>query len=514
MRARAPVLLLVALAGVAGAVAPSGRSEAAGARRPPVVLLILDEFPVDDLVGPDGRIDEARFPNFASLAATSTWFRGGSTIYDSTTKAVPAILDAKLPRPGTSPGFAGHPKNIFTLFHSLGYRIVASESVTPLCPPGVCRDPGPNAGEGVLTRLRGSDRSARLRRWIAAMKAGAPPTLYEQHALLPHEPWIYLPSGRSARPTGIDAVGAINRPIGFGDPLLTDHNHLRHLLQVAAVDRDLGLLIRHLRRAGLFDRALIAVVADHGYAFEVGVKDRRQVTESNIAQIAPVPFFVKAPGQRRGRIDDRLVRTVDMVPTIAGLLGVRIPWPHDGRSAFAAVTRKRSVLRIPRRDFSRVISIGRESLERRRNALRLGWAQKFGTGAASRLFLGDPWAAAYRIGPHPELIGRTPAPGAESEAVHAQLANARLLHHVTAHGSVYPTRVVGRLRGSPPGVKRDLAVAANGRIEAVGRSFRLEGQPPEYFSLALPETALRPGRNLIQVFEVRPGNALISLGRF
>ena len=137
------------------------------------------------------------------------------------------------------------------------------------------------------------------------------------------------------------------------------------------MDRDLGLLIRHLRRAGLFDRALIAVVADHGYAFEVGVKDRRQVTESNIAQIAPVPFFVKAPGQRRGRIDDRLVRTVDMLPTIADLLGVRIPWPHDGRSAFAAVTRKRSVLRIPRRDFSRVISIGRESLERRRNAIRL-----------------------------------------------------------------------------------------------------------------------------------------------
>ena len=63
-------------------------------------------------------------------------------------------------------------------------------------------------------------------------------------------------------------------------------------------------------------------------------------------------------------------------------------------------------------------------------------------------------------------------------------------------------------------MKRDLAVAANGRIEAVGRSFRLEGQRPEYFSLALPETALHPGRNVIQIFEVRPGDALTSLGRF
>ena len=70
------------------------------------MLLIFDEFPVDDLVGPDGRIDAARFPNFAKLAATSTWFRSGTTVYDSTTKAVPAILDAKLPRQGTIPGYA------------------------------------------------------------------------------------------------------------------------------------------------------------------------------------------------------------------------------------------------------------------------------------------------------------------------------------------------------------------------------------------------------------------------
>ncbi len=162
------------------------------------------------------------------------------------------------------------------------------------------------------------------------MRRGAGPTLYMQHALLPHEPWIYLPSGRQNRPSGKDPVGAVNRPIGFHDALLTDHNHLRHLLQVGSVDHDIGLLIRHLRGEELFDRALIAVVADHGYSFEVGADDRRQVTDTNIAQIAPVPYFVKAPGQRKGRVADQLVRTVDLLPTIADLLGVRIPWPSRG----------------------------------------------------------------------------------------------------------------------------------------------------------------------------------------
>lgn len=515
MPARALAVLLVVAAGLAGAVAHSERSAAATGERPIVVLLVLDEFPADALLGPDGSIDAARFPNFAALARTSTWFRSATTVFDSTTRALPAILDARAPRPDAGPGFQGHPDNVFTLFDSLGYRVVAEESVSPLCPPSVCPGSTPGTADAVLGRLRGNDRHARLRDWIASMRRGAGPTLYMHHALLPHEPWIYLPSGRQNRPSGKDPVGAVNRPIGFHDALLTDHNHLRHLLQVGSVDHDIGLLIRQLRRERLFDRALIAVVADHGYSFEVGASDRRQVTDSNIAQIAPVPYFVKAPGQRRGRVAGQLVRTMDLLPTIADLLDVRIPWPHEGRSGFAASTLDREVVRIPRRDFSRVVSIDRGELERRRRQVRLQRARKFGSGAESRLFLGDPWASAYRIGPHPELIGRTVQRNAvtASGSVRADLANARLLRHVDPRNGVYPTRVTGILRGSTAAAMRDLAVAVDGRIQAVGRSFRLRGQRPEYFSLVLPESSLHPGRNSVEILEVRPGR-LISLGRF
>ena len=56
-------------------------------------------------------------------------------------------------------------------------------------------------------------------------------------------------------------------------------------------------------------------------------------------------------------------------------------------------------------------------------------------------------------------------------------------------------------------------MAVNGRIWAVGRSFRLEDQRPEYFSLMVPEQALRPGRNEAELFEVEDGE-LLSLGRW
>ena len=45
-----------------------------------------------------------------------------------------------------------------------------------------------------------------------------------------------------------------------------------------------------------------------------------------------MPLFIKLPGQRRGRIISRPVRTIDLLPTIADVLGIRIPWHVDGRS--------------------------------------------------------------------------------------------------------------------------------------------------------------------------------------
>jgi Sulfatase len=482
--------------------------------RPPVVILVFDEFPADVLLRPDGRIDAERFPNFAALARISTWFPNGHTIFDSTFSSVPAILDARLPRPRTAPDVRSHQPSVFHLVDRLGYDIVKVESGTAVCPPRICV--GARARRpGILDRLSGSGRPARLHRWIGAIRRRSHPTFYFQHTLLPHEPWIYLPSGRRSRPTGKDPIASLNRWVGFHDPRLTEHNHMRHLLQVGYVDRQIGVLLRRLRRTGLLRRALLVVTADHGYSFDVGVRTRRKVSETNVEEIAPVPFFIKAPGQLDGRIDESLMRTVDVLPTVADLLGVRVGWPHDGRSAFSPATRARSELRIPTRSFSRTIRIGRDELERRRRAIRVARARTFGTGAQSSLLFGDPWASVYRVGPHAELLDRRvdALQTGRPRRVPVSVANAGLVRQVTFAGELIPTRVTGRLGRGRPGTVRDLAVAVNGRIRAVGRSFRLRFRPSEYFSLLIPESSLRRGRNVVELFEVEPGGRLDRLAR-
>ena len=128
--------------------------------RPPVVVVVFDEFPADDLLGPDGKIDAERFPNFAELASMSTWFPNGHTVYDSTFKAVPSILDGRLPKPNTA-GRRSHKPSVFHLMDRLGYEVFKVESPQPCARRHLPRRPHPPAW--VLARLAGGGRPARFR---------------------------------------------------------------------------------------------------------------------------------------------------------------------------------------------------------------------------------------------------------------------------------------------------------------------------------------------------------------
>jgi hypothetical protein len=505
---------IVALAAVAAAVIllVEGGAGSEPPARPPVVLLILDEFPTDDLLRPDGQIDAERYPNFAELARMATWFPNATTLYDSTFKAVPMIFDAVYPRRGTAPDLRSHHRSIYTLFARHGYHVEDVESSTAVCLPRICPD-ARTRRPGVLDRLKGGGRADRLTRWIHKIRRRKAPTLYVQHSLLPHEPWIYLPSGKQMRPSGKDPIPGINRPAGFDDLELTQHNEARHVLQVGFVDRALGRLLRRLRSQGLLDDSLLVVTADHGYAFDLNVFGRRRVTDLSIDELGPVPLFVKAPRQDEGSVDRSYVRNIDILPTVADLLGWRVPWRHYGRSAFAPVTRRRSEVAIPTRDFSTVIRIGAADMERRRRQNRLNRALLYGTGLQSRTLFGDPWAMLYRTGPHAELLGRRvrdlrvlPARRAR-----ASFYDAGLVHGVDHRARVVPVKLAGLVTG-PGGPGRDVVIAVNGRLRGSGRTFRLSPRRPENFSVLVPEDSLRDGDNDVRVYEVR-GHALVPLGR-
>jgi hypothetical protein len=168
-----------------------------------------------------------------------------------------------------------------------------------------------------------------------------------------------------------------------------------------------------------------------------------------------------------------------------------MPWRVDGESVFDrsaqipsnvdVFMRSGRRLTLPLPEFKRRI---RASLDRK---IRL-----FGDHGESPGLFG--------IGPHPELIGRT-ASSIPRAPFSADIDDAAAYSSVKLRSDFLPAQLTGTIHAGPAHA-RDLAAALNGRIAAVGQSFKLAGNDAENFSIMLPESAFREGRNSVELLSV------------
>ena len=540
--AMAPAAVLFALLFVTSpSISALFAAEASGgaavsARDVPVVMVVFDEFPTNLLLSAPNRIDARRFPNFARLARTSNWYANATTVADETSLAVPAILTGEYPKPGELPISSQHPDNLFTLL-ARTHRLNVHEEVTALCPERLCRGTREDFGrrmrsiasdgwvvyrrlvlpaglrEGLpdittgwkgfggssapaptgedVARATGSGRAERYEEFLGSLVASGRPSLDFVHVLVPHVPWTYLPSGRAY--SHDDFLPGLTPDYRWtGDAGARFSGYQRMLLQARYADRLLGELLRRLRRTGGFDRAVVVVVADHGAAMRPN-DFRRRFTRANVGELAPMPLFIKEPGQHRGRTITSHVRTLDVLPTVADLVGARLPWRPDGRSLVSGTYPEPARLRFHRVFGGVDVVASVKRLERERAAALSEQLRLFGTGS-SFPGLGGP-------GRRDELIGRSvadvpPRPGGAQLVV----ADAAELQHVDPASGVVPAFVTGGAPGVGLGDHREVAVAVNGRVAAVGETFDLnQGQA---FAIMVPDRVLRPGRNDVRAFEV------------
>jgi Sulfatase len=271
------------------------------------------------------------------------------------------------------------------------------------------------------------------------------------------------------------AGSGLNGPPAYDNKFLTDQARQRHLLKLGFVDRLLGQLTARLRRTGLWDRAMVVVVADHGISFRVKPTPappfavgelgyRRKLTTENAHDIVTVPLLVKYPRQRHGEIDPKWARTIDPLPMIADVLGIRLPFRVDGHSLrpYRPVP---TALRFYRSDGT-TITIERATLQRRK-------AQSLAHQVA---LLGNTWGdrLPHRSPSRADRPRRDCPPRAAPERLSATVADAQQLDHVEPDSGYLPSHIAGELSGADPD-GRDLAFALNGRIVGTGRSFAAVG---------------------------------------
>ena len=522
---------------------------------PPIVLVIFDEFSSISLMDENHRIDARRYPNFAAFAQDAIWFRNASTMSSWTPQAVPAILTGSYPLPNRLPTVSGYPRNIFTLLGGT-YAFQVHGTITELCPHELCtqlREPWsgrmralfsdvsivylhlllPEDQKSGLPSLQARwkdfadspalvspaeerqipahvwkalqdsllaqldlrlDRPQIFRNFLHAIRPTHQPTLHYLHMLLPHVPYEYLRSGQTYSVDG--GHPGITKEIWSGDVWATTQSYQRYLLQVGFVDTLLGQLIAHLKAADLYEKSLIVITADHGVSFRPH-DNRRSVTKTNFADIMAVPLFVKAPFQSQGEILDHNVETIDILSTIADILGIKLPWSVDGYSAFSPEPRART---------EKASSISTQiALDQFNTAVREAVSRQ-----AALFPPDDP------VVPHASplgLVGQRIQDMPMSDDAQFAITIDQLKHfaQVDPEARFLPTHITGTLHSEE---FRFIALALNGTVRVVTRpwSFAVKGKYGRWSAL-LDAQFFRPGKNTLEVFGVMTHARLATLAR-
>jgi len=453
----------------------------------PVVIILLDELPTANLMTADGNgIDGRRFPNIAKFAAGATWYRDNVTGGDFTAWAVPSILTGNLSNEQTLPTTAAQPYNYFTLLGP-GREVHSYEAVTELCPVEICPDgrqgeaPGIKTADGFIKAKFRPYSPAVIREWTRKIPAGRG-TLSFVHAKIPHAPLRFLPTGQSY-PTGTLRMPSDMGEMGWtADEPAVAFVQQRHLLQTGYADRVVGQILRKIKRTGDFKQAMIVLVGDHGISFDP-FDLRRDLTPTNLGEIANPPLIIKYPGQTAGQISTASTQSIDILPTIAKVLGVPIP-PTDGQPVSEATT-------------DRVMTVSTDRMGQLQVTAGQIRADRAEALALRTKRLGN--RGLWKLGPMTSLIGRRPRPNGYEPRTSFRLDLPSLVKQGTSSRRQVPALIGGVLHNVAPG--RTIAVARGGIIVATTRSFTYKNQV-RFGAMVHPSVMRKQGRQRIRLYLV------------
>lgn len=328
-------------------------------------------------------------------------------------------------------------------------------------------------GNDLVTQL------PRIDAFRSALTPSADPTLYFLHVVLPHQPFIFTEEGDLY--TG-PSVGEPDRT-EWDEALDTE----RMSIQMQFTDRLLGEILDQARTTGIYDDAMVILMADHGASLGIGT-EYRWYDETNAGDLMVTPLFVKVPGQPAGAVNDAPLQSIDLLPTIAEALGVDVPWPVDGRPL--------SQIADDLDDCSTPLDFVRFGKQRVFDPdlvdhFELCPADVIPTGLEPLLTAredSDQWATAplARRTPHADLLGvawddlaPTPSSGRFTLDDADELRNGR-------------TPALGVIQGSVDGAGAPewVAVAIDGRVAGISPVFARGDGPAERFAVVVPSELL------------------------
>lgn len=104
---------------------------------------------------------------------------------------------------------------------------------------------------------------------------------------------------------------------------------------VAYADAQIGLLFDEMKRSGIYDDTAVIITSDHGEDLgELGIYGEHGTADDMTCRI---PMIIKWPGGPKDQVEKGFWYNLDLVPTMAELLGLPACPEWDGRSYAAAL---------------------------------------------------------------------------------------------------------------------------------------------------------------------------------
>jgi hypothetical protein len=325
----------------------------------PVFMIVFDELSYQMLVK-DGRIDRASFPNFAELASGGLWFTNATANHMATEMSLPSIFTGRrFPEPKETP----------SLFERLprGYRVRVVETevmvenwlrnrgdrnienfqgksrflirhpfysveymVDLAYRPLLGRMQFMNAGMSVIvfqsvnTRTFHLTLSEEMSSFLGSVNAQRAPSQFSfWHASIPHSPFFFNADGSIH--SDVATYFSRERKLSSAQSEAVMDNYRS---QVKFADLVLGKFMDRLKKENLYDKAIVAVCADHGLRTWGDFYSHVDLT-------ARIPLILHGPGIAPA-VSDLDVQLIDLAPTLLDLLKAPYrPSDFEGVSIFA-----------------------------------------------------------------------------------------------------------------------------------------------------------------------------------
>lgn len=367
----------------------------------------------------------------------------------------------------------------------------------------VIPEPLPGADDATGKPANRTAQPADFAAWLGTIDGDTdPPQLSVLHTVMPHNPWYLGGDGIPyAIPEGSANLVGLRELRWLDAPGATDVARQRHLLAVRYTDTLVAALQAHLEAIGVWDTTTVIVTADHGAAFEPGGYFRRWES-ANSPEIVGVPLFVHGPGFAPGTTIDEPAQTVDVLPTIAQVAAIEVPWAVDGVSLLELPSTPRTTHPYAKAT-DETARYRVEPLDVRDHLTRLL--------ALARGPAGGDDLAVLRSGPGGDLVGKPVAAVARgpdaSGSVDLEFPSyddgAGGGWRIDEHGRV-PALLIGRLRDRDLAAPISLVVAVDDRIAATVATFAAAEDPAraDRFTALVPPSWLATGSHRVTFYEL------------